>query len=79
MAGHQFARAWPGEIQAQVFDDPPGTRTHDQQAVSEEQRFVDVMGDEHHGGADACPDVQQQLLHVQAGQGIEGAKGLVHQ
>ncbi|MNP77323.1 hypothetical protein D3C76_1747290 [compost metagenome] len=37
------------------------------------------MGDKHHGGADARPDVQQQLLHVQTGQGIEGAKGLVHE
>ncbi|MNF85481.1 hypothetical protein D3C84_678770 [compost metagenome] len=37
------------------------------------------MGDEHHGGADARPDIQQQFLHVQAGQGVEGTERFVHQ
>ncbi len=79
VAGHQFGGTGPLKVQAQVFDDPPRTRTHHQQAVSKEQRFVDVMGHEHHGGTNLCPNLQQQLLHVQTGQCIERAKRLIHQ
>src|SRR5690606_4050772 len=56
------ARAW--EIHTQVVDKTTWAWAHHQDAIGKEQRLVDVVSDEYHGRADACPDVQQQLLHA---------------
>ena len=46
---------------------------------AEEDRFLDVVGDEQHRLALALPDAEQQLLHQPAGLVVEGAEGLVEQ
>ncbi|MNP38411.1 hypothetical protein D3C76_1319220 [compost metagenome] len=63
----------------QVFDKAARSRAHHQDTVGQEQRLVDIVGDEHHSGADACPDIQQQLLHACTGLRIQGTEGFVHQ
>ncbi|MNP38421.1 hypothetical protein D3C76_1319330 [compost metagenome] len=78
-AGQQAGAAWARKVQAQVFDKATGARAHHQDAVGEEQRFVDIVGDEHHGGADAGPDIQQQLLHAGTGLRVQCAERFVHQ
>ncbi|MNF90332.1 hypothetical protein D3C84_728920 [compost metagenome] len=49
------------------------------QVGGEEHRFFNVVCDQEHGFGCAPPDLQQQLLHLFTGEGIEGAEGLIHQ
>ncbi len=48
-------------------------------AVGEEDRFLEIMGDEHDGDVDLAPDFQEMRLHVAARLRIERAERLVHQ
>ena len=57
----------------------PGTRRHHADAVGQQDRLVDVVGDEQHGGAERLPDVEQELLHGEPGLRVERAERLVHQ
>ena len=47
--------------------------------VGEQQRLVDVVGDEQDRHFLGLPDRHQQLLHLQPGLGVQGAEWLVHQ
>ncbi len=60
-------------------DDGPGSRRHHQEAARQEYRLLDAVGDEEDALARPAPDVEDQLLHLLAGQGVEGAERLVHQ
>ena len=62
-----------------LVHDLAGPRAHDVDAVGQEDRLVDVVGDEDHGLAQLAPDVQQPLLHEQAGLRVERAERLVEQ
>ena len=53
--------------------------THDHDAVGDQHRFVEIMGDEQDGLAGAGMDLQQLLLHGLAGLGVERPERLVHQ
>jgi len=79
LAGHGIDPARPWQRDRHLFADAPWTVRHDQDAIGEEERFIDVMGDEDHGGADAGPDIEQELLHHLARLRIEGSERLVHQ
>ena len=59
----------------------PGPRRHHRDAVAEQDRLVDRMGDEHHGLALVGPLHQRQqfLLQDFAGLRIERRERLVHQ
>ena len=47
--------------------------------VADEDRLLDVVGDEQHGLALALPDAEQQFLHQRAGLVVERAERLVEQ
>ena len=49
----------------------------DDDAVGQRHGFGDVMGDQHGGECLLQPDAFEQLLHLDAGEGIEGAERFV--
>ncbi len=51
----------------------------DQDAAAEGEAFREVMGDHEHRQPGFPPQLQQQLMHVLANAGVEGAEGLVQQ
>ena len=59
----------------------PGRARHHGDAVAEQDRLVDRMGDEHHGLALVGPlhELQQLLLQDLAGLRVERGERLVHQ
>src|SRR6058998_639473 len=67
------------ERHAEILDDLPGPRAHDEDAVGEEQRFLDVVCDEQHRTRRFLPDLEQQRLHVGSCLGVERTERLVHQ
>ncbi|MNF93199.1 hypothetical protein D3C84_758670 [compost metagenome] len=50
-----------------------------QHPVGNRHRFTDVMGHQQHGEAVLLPEPLDQLLHFNAGQGIQGAQRLIQQ
>ena len=56
-----------------------GPGGHDRNPVTEQERLVDIVGDEEHGLLVRAPDAGQLLLHDPAGLRIERAERLVHQ
>ncbi len=68
-------RAWQFHMQIEadfaVFDqDYPIGNGH---------RFADVMGHQQHGETVLAPQVFDQLLHLDAGQGIQRTQGFIQQ
>ena len=47
--------------------------------LDQRQRLAEVVGDEQHGLALALPDLEQGLVHLELGVGVERAERLVHQ
>ena len=58
-----------------------GLRTvgHHHDAVGKQQGFIHIVGHHHGGDAGLLADLHQLLLQVAAGEGIEGAEGLIEQ
>ena len=48
-------------------------------ALGEVEGLVEVVGDEEDGLGDAVQEVAKHGLHLGAGDGVEGAEGLVHE
>ncbi len=71
--------ARPAERQVEHFLDAAGARAHHGDAVAEQDRLVDRVGDEHHGLALVLHDAQQLLLQHLAGLRVERGERLVHQ
>ena len=69
----------PTKAQHDVLDHSARPRAHDEDAIGEEQRLVDIVGDEDRGCRNLAPDVEQHLLHHAARLRIERAERLVHQ
>src|SRR6202012_1869765 len=61
------------------LDDGGRPVTQQHHPVGEQQRLVDVMGDEQNGHLLGLPYRRQQLLHLEPGLRVQGAKWLVHQ
>src|SRR5215471_2983602 len=59
--------------------DLAGMRRHQQDAVADQHRFWNRVGDEQHGEARVGPQRQQFLLHLAARERIERRERLVHQ
>ena len=57
----------------------PGLTAQHDDPVGQEQRLVEIVGDEKHGRAVALPQADQLLLQRLAGQGVERAERLVQQ
>lgn len=51
----------------------------DQDAFGKRNRFVDVVGDEQHGGPSPSDEPAQQIVHLDPGQRIKGAERFVRQ
>src|SRR5512146_2821880 len=77
VANLEAARAL--EIDRDFADDTAGRGAHDDDAVGEIDRLVDVMGHEEDGLAVALPDTQELRAHDLADLRVERAEGLVHQ
>jgi hypothetical protein len=58
---------------------PPRAIGEDDDDVGEEDRLVQIVGDEQHGALIALPHRQKQRLQQQAGLAVERAERLVHQ
>ena len=59
--------------------DAGGAGVEDDDAVGELDGFVDVVGDEDDGLALGVPDAEEFAAHDEAGDGVEGAEGLVEE
>ena len=79
--GHVGADVGVGGVEdfggGEVGDDFAGVEEDD--ALGEVEGFVEVVGDEQDGFADAGEQVAEHGLHLGAGEGIERAEGLVHE
>ena len=64
-------------LRREVGEDAAGVEEDD--AVGEIEGFVEVVGDEEDGLAEALKQGAHHLLHLEAGEGIERAEGLVHE
>src|ERR1700726_1441328 len=76
---HHVLGARPSNRQWDVVDDPTRARAHDQDAIGENHRLVDLMRDEDYGDAEFPPHIEQHALHHRACLRIEGTEWLVHQ
>ena len=56
-----------------------GPGGHHDDLVGERDRLLQVVGDEHDGGAGARPQLQQLVLHQRPGLHVERRERLVHQ
>jgi hypothetical protein len=56
-----------------------GSRAHDDDAIGQYHRLVDVVGDDDQHRLAVRPQVKQMVLHVGAGEGIERRERLVEQ
>src|SRR2546426_5334171 len=54
----------PRKIDGELVDDGRGPAAHDQDAVGQERRFADAVGDENHGLAIGLPDAQKLDPHL---------------
>src|SRR5438105_992005 len=59
--------------------DLAGMRREQQDAVPDPYRFRDGVGDEEDGEARVLPEAQELLLHLAAGERVEGGERLVHE
>ncbi len=88
-----FDKAWVGldrpgrftggvalaEVQVQAFDDLARVGRQQDQIGGEKDRFFDVVSNQEYRFGRAPPDLQQQLLHLFAREGIQRAEGFIHQ
>jgi hypothetical protein len=72
-------RAVDRKLDAQVGADAARARRHDDHAVAQEDRLVDVVRDEEDRRLPVLADQQHELLHLLAGLRVERAERLVHQ
>ena len=77
--GRQPARPRPREVDRHLQLDRSRARRHHQHPVGEEQRLLDIVGDEQHGAVVLLPHFEQPFLHVGAGEGVQRAERLVEQ
>ena len=70
-----------GAVESDVDDafDAARARRHDDDAIAHVDGFVDVMGDEQHGGAARLPKAEDFVLHAHAGEGVERAERFIEQ
>lgn len=75
------ARAVAPAVEVDVDDalDMAGVRCHDDDAVRQDDGFVDVVRDEYDGLVLLAADGGYLILELHAGQGVEGGEWLVHE
>ena len=67
------------EINLDCALDASGAGAHNDNSVAHVDGFVDIVGDEDHGGAASFPKAKDFILHAHAGEGIESAEGFIEQ
>jgi hypothetical protein len=67
------------QIERDLGEDAAGPRLHDDDAVGERHRLLDIMGDEHQRRLMRRPQGQQMLVQAGAGEGVERGERLVEQ
>src|SRR5262249_40893231 len=77
LRGAHFEIAWPTKVDMQGLLDTARPRRHHQNAVSEEDRLFEVVGDEEYGLAHPVIGLQQKFLSNPFGKGVHGAKWLI--
>src|SRR5919197_2854926 len=73
------AQTRAGERRVDDGTDPPGRGVEDEDAVGEDERLIDAVGDEDDRRASARPYRQEVLLQLLARLCVERAEGLVHE
>ena len=74
--------AGPGEIDGELGADAAGVGTEHEDAVGEEDGFLDVVGDDEHrlgGEVGAAPQLEELAAEVLGGEDVEGGERLVHE
>ena len=71
--------ARPRQVDLDIGLDAPRPRRHHDAPARQEDRLLDVVGDEEHRLLVVLPDLQEQLLHQPAGLVVERAEGFVQQ
>ena len=79
IGSHGIGIARPPERHVEHLLDAAGARAHDRDAIAEQDRLVDRMGDEHHGLAlfRALHELEQFFLEDLVGLGMGGGERLV--
>ena len=77
---HKFApsaQAWPWQLHRKIEGE--AALLHDQNAIGQSHRFLDVMGDEQRTKLFFQPEFLDEELHLQTGQGVERAERFVQE
>src|SRR6185369_1475123 len=77
--GLDLVRSRVGQVDCDLGLDAAGTGAHDDDAAAEENRLLDIMGDEQHGLLLAFPDAEQHFLHQHTGLIIQRPERFVEQ
>ena len=77
LSGAKIARSLGCEIY--FFDNSRGARAEDDDAVTERDRFLDIMRDVNHGALRFAPELEQISLHRPLGLRVERSERFVHQ
>ncbi len=78
-AGERFAGAQPGAGKLDLTIEGKAPIAEHEDPVGEDDGLVDVVGDEQDGRAMAGAQLLQECVHLDPGEGVEGAEGLVEQ
>ena len=70
---------WAVELHGNDLFDLARTLGHDDDPITHIDRFVNVMGDEKHGGTVRPPKAQHFVLHAHPGKSIERAQWLIEE
>jgi hypothetical protein len=66
------------QIDRQNISDPARPRRHHHDAIGQQYRLLDAMGDENHRVAIALPDALKVEVHLLACQRVKRPEGFVH-
>src|SRR5215468_8259963 len=73
----EIARTWKVDVK-HLGNRGARSDRHHADAIPEQNRLRNIMGDENHRLARVLPDCKQHRMHPTSGQGIKGAERLVH-
>ena len=75
-----FARAWTREVDLEDFaHGGVGSVGHHDDAVGKIERFVDVVSDDQSGFLVTLPEIEEHVLELHLGEGVEHAKRFVEE
>ncbi|MNG38547.1 hypothetical protein D3C84_1262980 [compost metagenome] len=63
----------------QFLANAAGAIVHDQHAIAEVQRFIDIVGHQQQGDGVTLGQLQQQILQFHPGEGVHRAERFVQQ